>query len=147
MAEGGWRMLRISEAASLALHTMVLLPAGGEKRLSTREIAGRLRASEAHLAKVLQRLSKAGLVRSVRGRGGGYALARRRERISLLQVYEAIEGKLPRTKCLMGKPVCAGKMCVLGGLLETVDVWVRAYLSGTRLSQLDGVYGGEKGDA
>lgn len=140
-------MLKISEATSLALHTMVLLAAGRGKRLATREIAARLRASEAHLAKVLQRLGKAGLVKATRGRGGGYSLGRRKERISLLHVYEAMEGRLPRSKCLMGKPVCAGRGCVLGGLLGTVDVWVRAYLSGTKLSQLEGVYGGENDDA
>jgi len=135
--------LRISEAASLALHTSVLLAAEGG-RLSTRQIADRLGVSEAHLAKVMQRLAKAGLVASVRGRHGGFSLARRKDRIRLIDVYQAIEGRLPRSQCLMGRPVCGGKRCLLGGLLETVDVWLRSYLAGTTLSQLTDVYAGSR---
>jgi Rrf2 family protein len=140
-------VLRISEATSLALHTTALLAAQRGRRLSTKEIAQRLGVSEAHLAKVLQRLGKAGLVRSVRGRNGGFTLARARERIKLLQVYQAMEGPLRASKCLMAKRVCQGEGCVLGGLLEMVDVWVRAYLGGTNLAQLSDVYGGEDADA
>lgn len=140
-------LLRISEAASLALHGMALLATEPERRMSTREMAGRLHASEAHLAKVMQRLGRAGLVRSVRGRGGGFTLARRREAVKLLDVYQAVEGKLPRSECLIGAPVCTGEQCVMGGLLQVVDTWLRAYLSGTRLSELTRVYGGEHGKA
>ena len=47
-------VLRISEAATLALHTLALLAARPGEILSTHKIATRLDASEAHLAKVLQ---------------------------------------------------------------------------------------------
>ena len=139
--------LRISEAASLAMHAAGLMAAEPERRLSAREMAERLHVSEAHLAKVLQRLHKAGIVDSVRGRGGGFSLRRAPDKISLLSVYQAIEGKLSASKCLMGKPVCDGKRCIMGGLLGTVDTWFRAYLSGTKLSQLAGVYGGDHANA
>jgi Rrf2 family nitric oxide-sensitive transcriptional repressor len=62
-------VLRMSDAASLALHGMVILAEAPERRVSARAIASELDASEAHLAKVLQRLARAGLVESVRGRG------------------------------------------------------------------------------
>ncbi|NIR01207.1 MAG: Rrf2 family transcriptional regulator, partial [Gemmatimonadales bacterium] len=91
-----------------------------------------LGASEAHLSKVLQRLVRSGLVESVRGRGGGFRLARRAEGVRLLDVYQAMEGKLGQSECLMGKRVCEGKECILGGLLHTLDTWLRAYLSGTK---------------
>ena len=140
-------VLRISEASSLALHTTVLMAGEPGKRLSAGEMASRLKVSRAHLEKVLQRLAKAGLVEAVRGRGGGFVLRRAPEKVALLTVYEAIEGKLPKSKCLMGKPVCEGKYCLLGGLLGTVDTWFRAYLSGTKLSDLRKVYGGSDGNA
>jgi len=140
-------VLRISDAASLALHAAVVLAEAPERRASTKAIASALKASEAHLAKVMQRLARAGLVESVRGRGGGFRLARPAGRIKLLDVYQAIEGRLPGSECLMGKPVCERKTCVLGGLLHTVDTWLRAYLSGTTLSQLVDVHGGRNEDA
>ena len=49
-------MLRISEAASLAMHAMLLLAKAPETILSTHEAATKLGVSEAHLAKVMQRL-------------------------------------------------------------------------------------------
>jgi len=136
--------LRISEAGSLALHTAALLAGQRMRRLSAHEIAERIHVSEAHLAKVLQRLHKAGIVDSVRGRGGGFTLARPASRIRLLDVYEAIEGKLGRSHCLMGRPKCRATRCILGGVIAEVDEKLRRYLSSTRLSDLSGVYDGAR---
>jgi len=132
-------VLKVSEAASLALHAMVLLAARDEV-VSTGEIASTLRVSVAHLSKVLQRLARVGLVRSIRGPKGGFILGKASEEITLLDVYEAIEGPLVPSNCLLNTPVCSGERCILGGLLETVNEQVREYLAGTRLSELDNVY-------
>ncbi len=138
-------VVKVSEAASLGLHTMVLLASEPEKRFRAKEIAGRLGASEAHLAKVLQRLARAGLVTSARGPGGGFNLARKSEDATLLEVYEAVDGPLVETTCLLESPACAGDGCILGGLMETANREVRDYLEGTRLSELKSVYGGSNG--
>ncbi|MCF8032203.1 MAG: Rrf2 family transcriptional regulator [Desulfarculaceae bacterium] len=126
-------LLKISEAASLAMHTMGLLAAEPGRLISTREMASRLRVSEAHLAKVMQRLGRAGLVRSQRGPKGGFSLIRRPEEITLLEVYEATEGPLRPQRCLLGKPMCNGN-CIMGGLLERVGDQVQDYFANTRLS-------------
>jgi len=135
-------LLRVSEAASLALHTMVFLAARGGARTSAGEMADRLHASQAHLAKVLQRLGHFGLVTSVRGPRGGFSLARSPGSITLLEVYEAIEGPLHTTDCLTHEPICGGRRCLLGGLVGEVNARVRRHLARTRLSQLHDVYGG-----
>ncbi len=132
-------MLRISDAASLALHAAVMLAANPGKEVSTRRIASQLHASEAHLSKVLQRLAKAGLVTSMRGPKGGFMLQRQGDEVRLLDVYEAIEGPLVPNKCLLGTPICDGQ-CIFGDLLETVDRQVGDYLAGTNLSELTDVY-------
>jgi Rrf2 family protein len=135
------KILKISEAASLALHTTVLMAARPEERLSTHELAAPLGGvSEAHLAKVLQRLTKAGLVESTRGPGGGFTLARAGDGITLLEVFEAVEGPLDESTCLLGEPVCQGQ-CLLGNLIPELNRQVREYLADTRLSELVGVYG------
>ena len=132
--------LRISEAASLALHAMALLATRAGEVVSVPEVAGALGVSEAHLAKVLQRLNHAGLVESVRGPRGGFRLAERGRNVSLLKVYESVEGPLPSGQCLLGKPACKLSRCVLGELLKNVNREVREYLSNTKLAELAGAY-------
>ena len=132
-------LLKISEAASLAMHTMGLLAAEPGRLISTREMASRLRVSEAHLAKVMQRLGRGGLVRSQRGPKGGFRLVRRPEDITLLEVYEATEGPLREQRCLLGNPMCSGN-CIMGGLLERVGDEVRDYFATTRLSDFKGTF-------
>ena len=129
-------MLKISEAASLAMHTMTLLVQDPEKVHTTHEIAKTLGVSEAHLSKVLQRLHKAGLVASVRGAHGGFRPAMPGVEVTMLEVYEAIEGPFVGAPCLLGRPVCGADGCILGDLLERVNREVREYLVNTRLSQL-----------
>lgn len=133
-------LLRISEAASLALHAMVLLANTSNDPLKTREIADSLRVSPNHLSKVLQRLVKVGLVESVRGRGGGYKLARTADRVTLGEIYETIEGPIRSTQCLLSQPVCKDRKCILSDLLISLNQEVRQYLSRTRLSDMTGVH-------
>lgn len=128
--------LSISEAASLALHAMALLASQNRRNLSAREMAAALRVSSHHLSKVMQRLARAGLVDSVRGPHGGFKLARRPASITLLQIYEAIEGALPaKQDCLLHKPACHGQ-CILGGLMNRMSSEVRDYLARTTLEGL-----------
>lgn len=136
-------VLKISHAASLALHAMTLLAAHPHTGISTRRIASELHVSEAHLSKVLQRLARVGLAVSTRGPNGGFSLGRNADKITLLDVYETIEGPLVPNTCLLGAPICEGKRCILGDLLETVHKRVSEYLASTRLSELTSIYRSE----
>jgi Rrf2 family protein len=133
-------VLKISEAASLALHGMAYLAANPERPVPIGEISAHLHASEAHLSKVFQRLAHHALVRSVRGPGGGFVLAKAPNSIALLEVYEAIEGPLKSARCLLSTPVCEGKRCIFGDLLVRIDKEVKDHLSKTRLSELTDVF-------
>ncbi len=133
-------ILKISEATSLALHTMTFLVVNPEKLISTKKIASVLHVSETHLSKVLQRLARVGLVKSVRGPKGGFMLGRTADSITLLDVYETIEGPFVPSNCLLRTSICSGEKCILGELLKTVNTLVRDYLAGTRLSELTDVY-------
>lgn len=129
-------VLRISEAASLAIHAAACLAGDGGRSWTTQDIAGRLGVSENHLAKVLQRLAKAGLVQSHRGPSGGFRLAKDPSEIQLLDVYQAIEGDLPQGHCLLGRRVCGNGECILGSFLGDVKEQLRDRLARTRLSDL-----------
>ena len=132
-------MLKISEAASLALHTTVMLAADPDNLYSTNEIASALHASKAHLSKVLQRLEKSDIVKSTRGPNGGFKLTKSGNDITLLEVYEAIDGKLSPSNCLLNECICNGD-CIMGKLLGDLNNQVRDYLIKTKLSMLTNVY-------
>ena len=129
-------ILNISEAASLAMHAMVLLADEPGKIISTKEAAEKFQASENHLSKVLQRLTRAGLVKSIRGPKGGYILGKQPEKVTLLEVYEAIEGKFISNNCLFEKEICDGRTCITGGLINSINSMVKRYFEGARLNDL-----------
>ena len=132
-------MLKISEAASLALHTTVMLAADPDNLYSTNDLASALHASKAHLSKVLQRLEKSDIVKSTRGPNGGFKLTKSGNDITLLEVYEAIDGKLSPSNCLLNECICNGD-CIMGKLLGYLNNQVRDYLMKTKLSMLTNVY-------
>ena len=129
-------ILKISDATALALHSMVHLAIDPETHSTTAEIAELFQASRHHLAKVHQRLTKAGLIRSHRGPAGGVGLAKKPEKITLLEIYEVMEGSMLCNPCLFGKDVCPRANCVLGTLLPSLARQVRDYFKQTTLAQL-----------
>jgi Rrf2 family protein len=129
-------MFKISEAASLALHTAGMLAAHSDRLVSTREAATLFKISEAHLSKVLQRLVKAGLVKSLRGPRGGFSLHKPSNVITLLQVYEAIEGPMVLDRCILGHDICPIDRCLMGDLVGSVNRQTWEYLNKTTLDKL-----------
>ncbi|MCP4603672.1 MAG: Rrf2 family transcriptional regulator [Proteobacteria bacterium] len=130
-------IFNISEAANLAIHALTYLANNPEMQpVSTGQVAEVLEASENHLSKVFQRLTKAGLVKSIRGPKGGFFLAWEPESITLLEIYEAIDGKLSEGSCLFGQPVCDRNNCVFGDLVSGIQKQVSSHFSQTTLGDL-----------
>ena len=130
------KVFHTSEAASLAMHSMILLAGAAlDRGLNVREIAAQTGASEAHLAKVLQRLAKAGLLRSSRGPAGGFSLALPAEAITLLTILEAIEGPTQPSGCLLRRQDCLFSKCLFNGLLEKLSAEFTDYLAGITLAE------------
>ncbi|OHD61575.1 MAG: hypothetical protein A2014_06890 [Spirochaetes bacterium GWF1_49_6] len=131
-------LVQISEAALLALHSMVLIAQAKGGWVSVHNMARRTGASENHLAKVMQRLTRAKLVRSVRGPKGGFLLADAPEKVSLLDIYEAIEGKVNNAACPFHKDTCMLQSCIFHGLIgKTTNELVR-HLADTSLASMAG---------
>lgn len=109
------RIINISEAASLALHSLTLIANSGQM-LNTKQIATITGFSKNHLSKVLQTLVKNGYVQSTRGPKGGFVMKIKPCEIALLDIYELFEGKMEREKCVLHQGQCPFKNCVFGGL-------------------------------
>ena len=140
------KVLNISEAYSLALHALALLASDDGQSLTTHQIASTLGASEAHLSKVMQRLTKAGFLNSSRGPGGGFALKKAAKEITLLDIYSRIEGPLNYEDCLFDTRICGSDHCIFDGLLGDISRQFKDYLEHTSLSDIQDVFGGENRD-
>lgn len=129
------KIVTISEAASLAIHAMVLI-ARSNKSLNVNLIAQQMGASRNHLAKVMQRLVKDGFVKSTRGPAGGFVLNKSPEEITLLSIFESIEGPVEFTGCPLDQKVCAIGQCLMEGVIEEATSLVINHFSQKKLSDL-----------
>lgn len=102
-------MSHISNAVEYALHCLLYLvdESGKPVTASTRDLADLQGVSTEYLAKIFTRLHQAGLVTGVEGSGGGFALARAPEKISVLDVIVAIDGQKPLFDCREVRLGCA----------------------------------------
>jgi Rrf2 family transcriptional regulator, nitric oxide-sensitive transcriptional repressor len=132
-------LFKLSEAASIALHSMAYMAVKGG-RVTVPEISHNLRVSEAHLSKVLQRLTKNGLVKSIRGPKGGYRVAKPVDEVTLKDIYEAVEGELKNSSCLFQNRKCNSKRCIMGEALVESSRIFSEHLTKTKLSDLKGTY-------
>ena len=102
--------MQLTRAADYATRVMVHLagmPAGS--RASLPELAAAVEVPEHFLSKVLQALGRNGLIQSQRGACGGFVLSADPERVSLLDVVEAIEGPIRLNLCFGPGDGCTRK--------------------------------------
>ncbi len=111
-----------SQACKYCIRAVLYMAEHGNSRpLLSRQIAQGLEIPEPFLAKILQHLVRQGLLRSFKGRGGGFMLARPASRISLWEVIKAVEGNHFDKECVLGLSECSAENpCVLH------DHWSRA---------------------
>lgn len=129
-------LVNVSEGAFLALHGLAYIARHAQERISVKKLAEGLQASEAHLAKVFQKLSKADIVRSVRGPAGGFVLNREPSEISFLEIIEVIESKIRLNGCPFGKKECAFRNCILSNKLNEISQEIYDYYQNMKLTDL-----------
>lgn len=99
--------MQLTREGDYGIRSVLYLARQPYKKISfVTEISEDYKIPRSFLAKILQKLVKAKIVRSYRGVKGGFSLARQAKDISVLDVLEAIEGKLAMNICLADKKKC-----------------------------------------
>jgi Rrf2 family protein len=114
--------MQLTRAADYAVRVMIHmagLPPG--TRTSRTELANAAQCPEQFLSKVLQDLTRAGLVVSHRGNTGGFELPQVHYGASVLEIVEAVEGPIRLNVCLTGEQACERQ-----GWCPAHCVWGRA---------------------
>jgi Rrf2 family protein len=128
-------MLRLSREADYSLLAMMYIAARPAGQLAyRREIAAHYNIPKEFLAKVLQKLTRHGLIKSFRGMQGGYLLARDAGRITLGDVVQAVDGPVTLVTCQREGGRCPQEeLCTVQGALLEVQREFQRILSGITL--------------
>lgn len=124
--------MRMTSCTDYALRTLIYLAARPRRLVTIAEIAAHHGIPKNHLTKVVQRLGRAGMLCTVRGRQGGIALGAPVEAIRIGAVVRATEPGLRMVPCFAG----AAAACPEAGTCALQEVLARA--ARAWLAELDG---------
>lgn len=136
-------IVNLSEAVLIAIHGAAFIAGAGGQPVSSKKIAAYIQSSENHIAKVMQRLAKGGLLTSSRGPSGGFALGRKPEKISVLDIFKAIEGAQSGKECPFRRRQCIFNGCLFEGVIEKIEEDFTEYMKNKTLADLLIEGGGE----
>ena len=109
----------------------------GTRPLQLKTIAERQEISIKYLEQLMGLLRSAGLVRSVRGSKGGYALGRPQDQIKVSDVFRCLEGTVTTTECVEDKDVCQRSAdCVARELWMEVEAAIHQVLDSITLADM-----------
>jgi len=111
--------MQITRETDYAIRCVLHLSESPDRVFMVKEIANSKKIPREFLAKILQKLTKAGIVESIRGVKGGFRLTRKPEDINLLEVIEVIEGPVAMNRCAINR-----RLCSLSDSCSVHPVWV-----------------------
>ncbi len=127
------KIVTLTEGASIALHGMIIVARSGGKA-NVIQISEVTSSSKHHVAKIFQRLVKDNFLESHRGPSGGFSLKKNPEDISLLDIYESIEGKIEMSACPHDKIICPFEKCIMNNVTFKMTQDFRDHLKGHTLA-------------
>jgi Rrf2 family cysteine metabolism transcriptional repressor len=106
----------------------------GSGPLNLKEISKKQKISYKYLENIFTRLKKANIVRSTRGAGGGYELAKRPEELTILDIVNSLEGPLATVRCTIEPAVCEeSQTCSMRDFLGEMDEEIVRFLKSRKL--------------
>jgi Rrf2 family protein len=121
--------MRLSPAAEFAVRGVIYLAEHhGEGPIRIADICRARSLRKEYLSKIFGSLVRADLITPVRGKGGGYMLAREPSEITVLEVVEAVEGPIVLNYCQHEPPQCDNETCRLRPMWKEIQQFVRGKL-------------------
>ena len=133
-------VVRLSTKGRYAVMAMVDLAKHGDGHpVSLAEIAGRQEISLSYLEQLFAKLRRSGLVRSVRGPGGGYLLAHDQDETRICDIIVAVDEPIQAVRCTPGEAIgCRGNRsrCLTHDLWEELSNQIHLYLNSVSLGDV-----------
>lgn len=97
----------LSQTAEYALRAAVWLAEHQDGPVRVGELASALKVPKNYLSKTMHQMARAGVLSSVRGKNGGFTLARKPTSIRLLDIVRPFDPMMERRECVLGRPTCS----------------------------------------
>jgi len=115
-------MLRLSTKIRYGSRVMILLGLQYPDPLSVREMSEVEGLSNIYLEQIILPLKNAGLLRSIRGAGGGFSLIKPPDQIKMSEIVRVLEGSWNLVECVENENYCEkSQECA------TIDLWSRLF--------------------
>jgi len=105
------KVINFSNAMTIGMHSLIIL-ARENKPMNAIQLAERIGSTKFHVAKVLQRLVKDGILSSMRGPTGGFNLTKDPSIITVFDIYRSIEGEIDYDECPHTNPITPIDKCI-----------------------------------
>jgi len=128
--------MRLTALTDFSLRMLIHLAIRPEGRSTIAEVARAYEVSENHLMKVAHQLGQAGMLRTLRGRGGGLTLARPPAEITVGEVVRRMEPDMALVPCFADAPCAIFTACRLKRRLHEARAAFLAVLDETTLADL-----------
>lgn len=110
---------------------------GGDSPIMLDELVEGTGLPRDFVAKIFQKLVRGGVLRSAKGRGGGFAFARPAQQITLMDIVQAIDGPQVLDRCVVGLERCNDQMpCPQHELYKPIRQRLKVYLTTTTMTDL-----------
>jgi Rrf2 family transcriptional regulator, nitric oxide-sensitive transcriptional repressor len=129
-------MRLLSDASEYALRAVLWLADRPGQPQTTHEIAAATKAAPGYLAKVLQSLGKAGILRAQRGMHGGFTLQRDPREIAVLQVINAVDPIERILTCPLGIATHGSQLCPLHRRIDDAVARIEAAFADTTIAEI-----------
>lgn len=130
-------MKLINRDVDYAARALVFMARANKPTVSVAQMREQVGVSGPFLRKTMQKLHRAGIVHAVKGKGGGFAMARTPENITLKQLIEVLQGPLKLNDCVFARKLCSQhSACLLRHRLAAMERMLESETAGVTVRDL-----------
>ncbi|MEI7503155.1 MAG: Rrf2 family transcriptional regulator [Paludibacter sp.] len=130
--------MKLSKTSEYALRILIFMAKEPEKLYTAKQLIEELNVSDKYLRRLMTDLSKAGFIRSIQGREGGYSFVKSIDKIYLFDVIDSVEGMEKLNGCVLGFEKCScTNPCAMHDAWLPVRTELNKVFRETRLSDMD----------
>jgi len=130
-------MKLITRNTDYAMRALCYIAGRGTASVSAAEMVAQLKIPRPFLRKLLQTLSAEGILRSFKGQGGGFSLAKLPQDVLLADLVRIFQGTVELNECIFKKKICPNrKTCVLRKEIQSIEKDVIERLKGITIASI-----------